>query len=184
MITIGIDTGIATMGIAAADENGRILFVHFSGTAKANGSVTEDIDRRVRAQAKNLYAVIPRYRTDRNVAAAVRIVKEERSTNGKFSATSKMQQSASAAMVVTLAMLEDFDLVSVSPKVWQRRMLGIGPKDPNDYKAVSAAIVDHIYRSGAGTWLNRINESQRSHAIDAAGMAIYGALYWHEIKKD
>ena len=178
MITIGIDPGLATCGVVAVNERGRILALAFVGTSPIEGALqVEAMDLRVLQMRRALVDFIEPYLGARQPG---RIIKEARSTGKLFSARSKMGAAAVSAMIAGIAAQYDVPIRNVFPQVWERSIdPTLDPKVAIDYETnIRPRLAAHVVHCAKQDLLDAIKREHREHVLDAAGIAVYGALNW------
>lgn len=180
-VVVGIDPGIATLGWALADMNGRVLGLGVSilPRNKQRGA-REDLMWRCQQQSN----VIREVATD-----ASRVCSEAVSWGMPGSTAMAMIASAAA---ITIAVCDGISvpLQFVSPQKWQSAVLPArsfksrGDKAAQKsaaeqrYKSIYNALAGHVIASGERAALETIKPAHRNHALDAVGLAVYGALHW------
>jgi Holliday junction resolvasome RuvABC endonuclease subunit len=183
MIIAGIDPGIATLGWATVDQNGRVLQLGVSilPRDKKRGA-KDDLIHRCGAQSEIIQTAI---------ADSDRVVSEAISWGMPGSSAMAMIASA-CAMTVAICQCMGLPLQFVTPQKWQaavapqrsRPATKIVDKkakraeEERRYREISIALTEHVVRSGASARLESIRPAHRNHALDAVGLAVFGAMHW------
>lgn len=170
---LGVDGGMATGGWALLDEQ-RCEFLDL-GVWTTSKSCDElvSLDR---ARRCNVHADIL---AEKSMGCAT-IVVERISLPPGGGANAMVPISMSWGVIIGIRAMHQQPkprLLTISPQKWQREVLPSG-KGEVDYDRLALAAGAHILRRHpkAAAKLARIRESERNHAIDAAMIALCGAL--------
>jgi hypothetical protein len=167
-VILAVDTGTATLGWALVSRRG---MVHDLGALLLKRdqarSVHDDYLRRVEKQADVLGALLP---------GVTMLVGEALS----FARSAKATASVSLCwgMLVALSRTRGVRLWSVPPKRWQHALLHTPARQPVDYDVLARRITEHVARTAAPkarSAVAALKASERTHALDAAGIGIYTA---------
>lgn len=173
---LGIDGGLATCGWALLDE-GNCEFIDLGVIVqkkRENGARTMTLERarRITVQAQVIAQKVP---------GVSRIVVEQMSfPPGGANAIVPIALGWGALLGI-VAMLDPRPrLLTLSPQRWQREVVPYAGKQV-DYEDIAEAAAAHLLRRHprAHSALMRIPPSHRSHALDAAMIALVGALRPH-----
>jgi hypothetical protein len=167
---LGVDTGLATCGWALLDERtcevtdlGVVLTEHEQGT-----KVTLDRAKRALVQAHELAL------RARGVGTVV--VEAMSFPPGGANAMVSIALSWGLALGVAAAQSTPPTVLTISPQRWQREVVPISGKRVN-YPLVAAEIERLVRRhESAARKLDAIPVRHRNHALDAAALAVIGAL--------
>lgn len=183
MIIAGIDPGIATLGWATVDQNGRVLQLGASLLPRNKQfGARDDMMRRCREQSDVIQLAI---------TGASRVTSEAISWGMPGSGAMAMIAAACAMTVASCACM-GLPLQFVSPQKWQGAVAPMRSRpevkivdkkakrdeEERRYREIASALTDHVTRSGASAALEAIKPAHRNHALDAVGLAVYGALHW------
>lgn len=169
---LGIDTGLATCGWALLDDR-TCRFVDLGVVIQKpikGEKVSLDRMRRANALAGVLAAKVP----------GVDVVCAESLSLGMPGALAKLAVGLSWGTVLGIvAMMEPRPrLLTIAPQRWQREVLpGAGRAVDYDQLARSAATYLLANHPNAARALRAIDPRDRNHAIDAAMIALCGALH-------
>jgi Holliday junction resolvasome RuvABC endonuclease subunit len=170
-VILGVDTGLATCGWALLDERACSFVDLGVVTQKAVKGRTITLDRIQRANA--LAQVLGSH------VRGVSIVVVESLSLGMPGAIAKLSVGLSwGTLLGIVAMLDPKPrLLTIAPQRWQREVLPNAGKSV-DYDELARAAAEHLLarHPAAARALRRIPESKRNHAIDAAMIALCGAL--------
>jgi hypothetical protein len=169
---LGIDTGLATCGWALLDETTRRfvdLGVVITKPAK-DALVTLDRARRLTVSAKILAEKAP--------GCSMVVVERMSFPPGAGMAAAVPIALSWGAVVGVISMMSPRpELLTVSPQRWQREILpNAGKQVDYDELARNAAAYILANHPAAAKALRAIKEAHRNHAIDAAMLALMGAL--------
>lgn len=165
---LAVDTGLATLGWALVSRRG---VVHDLGAlcqpAKAGESVQAGYERRCERQVAALLPLLP----------GVELLAVE---SLSFARSSKAVASVSLCwgMLLTVAKLYEIRLWRCTPKQWQHALLNTARSRAVDYEELARRIAAHVARTGAPearSAVAALKASERTHALDAAGIGIYTA---------
>lgn len=170
-IILGVDTGISTAGWALLDET-RCSFVDLGVLIqKPIEGAKLTLDRIQRSNA--LANVLARY------APGCKMVVVEQLSLGMPGAIAKLSVGLAWGVVLGIAATLDPapKLLTIAPQRWQREVLpNAGRKVDYDELARSAGAHLLARHPRAAAALERIPEKHQNHAIDAAMIALCGAL--------
>ena len=168
---LGLDTGLATFGWATYDESlGELVDLGVVITKpEKNGKVTRDRARRLNPQA-DLVAEKAR-------GCSTVVIEAMSFPPGGANAQVSIALSWGAALGVVAGMAQRPKVLTISPQKWQREILP-GSERSVDYDALFAAAVAHIRDAHprGSIALEAIKPRDRFHAVDAAMLALVGAL--------
>lgn len=167
---LGIDTGLATFGWALLDEDRcRFLEVGVVTTRKVDGEkVSIGRARRLLGQAKILPAKMTGCRA---------IVVEQLSfPPGGVKAAAPILLSYGAVIGAAIASAPTAELLTVAPKAWRSEVVPNASDGDEGYERVYEVGSYLLRRHPAKASLERIRESHRTHAVDAAMIALAGHL--------
>ena len=169
---LGVDTGMATCGWALLDEKtcsfvdlGVVLTKPLKG-----GRVTLDRARRCNVQARVL--------AEKAVGCTTVVVEQMSFPPGGANAMVPIALSWGVVLGL-VAMLDPRPrLLTIAPQRWQREVLPNAGKSV-DYDELARQASLFIARRHPRAWaaLERIPRSQQNHALDAAMLALVGALH-------
>lgn len=172
---LGVDGGLATCGWALLDETRReFMDLGVIVQPKTDGARTMTLERarRITVQAQVLAQKVP---------GCSRIVVEQMSFPPGGANAMVPIALGWGALLGIVAMLDPRPrLLTLSPQRWQREVVPYAGKQV-DYEELAEAAAAHILRRHpkAHAALMRIPPSHRSHALDAAMIALVGALRPH-----
>lgn len=165
---LAVDTGLATLGWAHVSRRGVVLDLGaLCQPALPGEGVQAGYERRCERQVDELLRLLP----------AVQLIAVEALS---FARSAKAVASVSLCwgMLITVAKLYEIRLWRVSPKRWQHSLLNTPARQPVDYSELARRITEHVARSGAPkarSAVAALKASERTHALDAAGIGIYTA---------
>lgn len=171
---LGIDTGLATFGWALLDEDRcRFLEVGVVTTKKSRGkegkNVSLDRARRSLAQIDVLVAK----------GTGVRAIVVEQMSfppGAGMNAAVPIALSYGAVLGISRAVAPTAELLTVSPATWRREVVPGASDGEDGYQRVYEVGSYLLQRHPAKASLDRIKDSLRSHAVDAAMIALAGHL--------
>lgn len=170
MITLGIDPGVATLGLALVDATGRVLRVGESllPAAMFDGSDSDRLSARVTVQANTIGQWLKH---------ADRVCSEKLSL-GMPSVKGQLYNAIGWTIAASAAHGVGKPYVGIRPQTWQRMVLpGSGRKV--DEEQLYATLRSYLERQSDRC----IHTSKlHSHGLDALGLALCGALSWEALQ--
>jgi RNase H-fold protein (predicted Holliday junction resolvase) len=165
MITLGIDPGLATLGMALCDDRGTLIDAGESLllASRFSGNETDKLIQRSNIQA----AVVAEWldRADRICC--------ERISLGMPNANGQIKNAIGWAIVLAVATAKQKPIQFISPQQWQRMILPSTDRKV-DGDALYAKIQGYMNRQAATMKLH-------SHGLDAVGLAICGSMRWDQL---
>lgn len=161
---LGVDPGLATFGWARVDDRGRPLALGVLLT-ESTPRIEKSLDRSSRA------AWIAHQLADHAKGCRL-IVGEAMSFPHQHNAVVSL--ALGWGVLAAVAVLAGAPLGEVPPKVWQ------GAIATTNYVALEQRLTDHVRRCGSPAAiraLRTIPARHRNHALDALGVAVYGAIH-------
>jgi hypothetical protein len=177
VVILGLDTGTRTCGWAQLDE-AKCEFVDLGVVVQpkrddAARTITLERERRANLQAQVIAAKAPGCR---------QIIVEQMSLPRAGGVQAAVSIALSWGIVLgVVATLESRPrLLTIAPQRWQREVMPYAGRQV-DYDELAAVAAEHILRRHprAHAQLMRIPIGQREHALDAAMIALVGALRPH-----
>jgi Holliday junction resolvasome RuvABC endonuclease subunit len=167
MMTLGIDTGVASFGLALANERGCIVeyFSIVLDPSAFAGDTTAVNTQRLQIHTSEL---------GKWLARCERAFVERLST-GMNSRSAALQNAMSFGTVVALCRYSGVPLRYARPEQWKRDATGDYKSKKLDDAALYLAVSNHVKWSGLP--LPAITEKTK-HGLDAAALAVVGALHW------
>lgn len=169
-----VDGGLATCGWAVVSWSGRVDALGFFGS-RPDPKLTVTADREARSA-----------RLARELAGAVRgrgieaVVAERMSFPPKSSHAATASISLGWGVLTGLAHSMQLEVVSVSPKTWQRAVVPAAFDEKNsdaiDYDVVFTHLDRYVAEQPAAQQLAAIAKSNRTHPLDAVGVGVYAAM--------
>lgn len=159
VVILGIDPGIASCGWAVVDRSRPIDCGTLVTERDSSLDRSVDLARRTQSIGLDVASLVDKYGCHCVVAESALLHGNVRAAAGQL---------ACWGALTAITAVRGLRLLSVRAVDWQRAVMGEGK--------IKYDVVAKSVTSFAGPLIDRVPKGQRTHAIDAIGIALYGLL--------